>query len=148
MEEVLIVAIRTFFVKEENAIFSGNPVEEKVLAEAENTLGLSFDKDYKQFIINFGGSFIGIPVYGFNNSIMLSSESVVDLTVEFRESYFEEGKFSPIQTGYVISEINGDPVIMQEKGPVIIYYHDNDDFAVLAQTFEELITNEFGKFSS
>ena len=114
----------------------GTSVEQEIIENAEKQLNVKFDNDYKEFIGCFGGSYIGFPLYAFNNCKMLSDETIVDLTLNFRDAYLLENKFPIIQESYVISvDGNGDPLVITPDGKVVIYYHDNNEQKVLADSF-------------
>ncbi len=140
MDNTLIRKIEDFLSNEENSIFRGAATEDDTIANAEKELNVSFDKDYIEFLKLFGGSFIGIPIYGFKNSEMLSDQTVVDLTKEFRGNYACDSKCPEIQNSYVISvEGNGDPIMINSDGEVLMYSHDDDTIEQIAPLFERLI---------
>lgn len=144
MNDNLVNRISEFLSDSDNELFAGKPATTDQIEEAEKTLNVSFDKDYKQFLELFGGSFVGFPVYGFNNCDMLSQESVLELTQDFRTNYATDDRFPIIQNSYVISmDGNGDPIIINEKNEIVIYYHDNNESEVISKSFEELIENNF-----
>lgn len=124
----------------ENDLFAGKSVDEETIKNAETELNVNFDKDYVQFLSLFGGSYTGFSIYGFNNCEMLSEETVIDLTKDFRSNYLIDNRCELIQSSYVISVSgNGDPVFISPDNKVWIYYHDNDEIEELNKSFEELI---------
>ncbi|MCH4829560.1 SMI1/KNR4 family protein [Flavobacterium columnare] len=138
MKQEIIDKIKS--ILSENELFAGKPVDEEIIKNAEKELNVNFDKDYIQFLSLFGGSFTGFPVYGFNNCDMLSEETVVDLSNDFRDNYLNDNRCDLIQESYVISiSGNGDPVFISPDNKVWIYYHDNDETEELNKSFEELI---------
>lgn len=138
MKQELINKIKVLLSK--NDFFSGKPVNEEIIKKAEKELNVNFDKDYIQFLTIFGGSYTGFPVYGFNNCEMLSEETIIDLTKDFRNNYSIDNRCELIQSSYVISiSGNGDPVFISPDNKVWIYYHDNDEMEELKKSFEELI---------
>ncbi|WP_268847558.1 SMI1/KNR4 family protein [Flavobacterium aestivum] len=138
MKQELINKIKV--ILSNNDFFAGKSVSEEIISNAEKELNVHFDKDYVQFLSLFGGSFTGFPVYGFNNCEMLSEETVIDLTKDFRNNYSVDNRCELIQSSYVISiSGNGDPVFISPDNKVWIYYHDNDETEVLNESFEELI---------
>lgn len=138
MKQELINKIKVLLSK--NDFFSGKPVNEEIIKKAEKELNVNFDKDYIQFLTIFGGSYTGFPVYGFNNCEMLSEETIIDLTKDFRNNYSIDNRCELIQFSYVISiSGNGDPVFISPDNKVWIYYHDNDEMEELRKSFEELI---------
>ncbi|WP_303848889.1 SMI1/KNR4 family protein [Apibacter mensalis] len=140
MNRELYNRINIFFSKEENQIFRGNPVSDEEIDKAQKELHVKFVQDYIDFLKNFGGSYVGVPIYGFNNSQMLSSQTVVDITNEFRENYKQDNRCPIIQESYVISITgSGDPVMVIPSGEILIYYHDSDSQEIYSQSFSELI---------
>ncbi|MGQ7853702.1 SMI1/KNR4 family protein [Pedobacter sp. WC2501] len=140
MDNTLFRKIEDFLSNDENVIFRGGPTECDMIAIAEKELNVNFDKDYIEFLKLFGGSFVGLPIYGFKNSEMLSDQTVVDLTKEFRENYAYDNRCPEIQNSYVISvEGNGDPIMINSDGEVLIYNHDDDTLEQIAPSFERLI---------
>lgn len=138
MKQELIEKIRLILF--DNDLFAGKSVNEGIIKNAEKELNVNFDKDYVQFLTLFGGSYTGFPVYGFNNCEMLSEETVIDLTKDFRNNYLIDDRCELIQTSYVISiSGNGDPVFISPDNKVWIYYHDDDEIEELNKSFEELI---------
>lgn len=124
----------------ENDLFAGKSVDEETIKNAEKELNVNFDKDYVQFLSLFGGSYTGFSIYGFNNCEMLSEETVIDLTKNFRSNYLIDNRSELIQSSYVISVSgNGDPVFISPDNKVWIYYHDDDEIEELNKSFEELI---------
>lgn len=124
----------------ENDLFAGKSVDEETIKNAETELNVNFNKDYVQFLSLFGGSYTGFSIYGFNNCEMLSEETVIDLTKDFRSNYLIDNRCELIQSSYVISVSgNGDPVFISPDNKVWIYYHDDDEIEELNKSFEELI---------
>ncbi|WP_316633145.1 SMI1/KNR4 family protein [uncultured Flavobacterium sp.] len=138
MKQELIEKIKS--ILSDNDLFTGKSVNEEIIKNAEKELNVNFDKDYVQFLSLFGGSYMGFPVYGFNNCEMLSEETVIDLTKDFRNNYLVDNRCELIQSSYVISiSGNGDPVFISPDNKVWIYFHDNDEIEELNKSFEELI---------
>jgi hypothetical protein len=138
MKQELIDKIKS--ILSNNDLFAGKFVNEEIIKNAEKELNVNFDKDYIQFLSLFGGSYTGFPVYGFNNCEMLSEETVIDLTKDFRNNHSVHNRCELIQSSYVISiSGNGDPVFISPDDKVWIYYHDDDETEELNKSFEELI---------
>ncbi|WP_264522917.1 SMI1/KNR4 family protein [Flavobacterium sp. N502536] len=138
MKQELIDKIKV--ILSDDDLFAGKPVNEETIKNAETELNVKFDNDYAQFLSLFGGSYTGFPVYGFNNCEMLSEETVIDLTKDFRSNYLVDNRCELIQSSYVISVSgNGDPVFISPDNKVWIYYHDDDETEELNKSFEELI---------
>ncbi|MCR5889386.1 SMI1/KNR4 family protein [Hymenobacter sp. J193] len=138
MHEELLNRIRLYLA--ENELFAGQAATPAQLAAAEAQLGVAFAPAYREFVALFGGSYVGVPVYGFNNCPMLSAETVVDLTIRFRNDYQALGRWPVLARSYVISLTgSGDPVILDLQGQVRVYYHDSGEEEVLADSFQELL---------
>jgi len=138
MNKEIVEQIKKFL--SENEMFSGQPASEAQISDAEKKLGVEFDKEYKEFISLFGGSYVGVPIYGFNNCEMLSDETVVELTMGFREAYKEDDRWPVLEHSYVVSMTgSGDPVIINDKGNIVVYLHDNNEEEILANSLQELI---------
>lgn len=138
MEQNLVEQIKLFLA--ENPLFAGQGATAVQLIEAETHLSVQFDADYREFVALFGGSYVGIPIYGFNNCEMLSADTVVELTTSFRRDYQAAGRWPVLAHSYVISLTgSGDPVILDPQGQVRLYYHDNNEEVVLAASFQELL---------
>ena len=138
MEKQLINRLTNFL--SQNELFKGMPATADQIFQAEKNLNVTLDEDYKEFISLFGGSYVGVPVYGFNNCEMISNESVVELTEDFRSSYGHDNRWPKISQRYVISiSGNGDPIIIDKDGKIKIYFHDSNEEEVLADSFHELI---------
>ena len=140
MNDNLLKRLEDYFSNEENSLYKGQPATDEQISNAEEALDIKFDKDYIEFIKLYGGSFVGLPVYAFSNSKMLSDQSIVDLTKEFRDAYREDDRIPIVQSSSVISiEGNGDPIMITPSGEILIYYHDNDESEIIADSFEQLI---------
>jgi len=116
--------------------FFQNKASDAEIEQAEEQLGVIFDKDYKEFIKRYGGCYVGVDVYAFKNASDLSNKTVIDLTLFYRdqEVISETGGF------YTISfDGSGNPIILNQTGEVVMYDHDNGEFIVEAASFEELI---------
>ncbi|MFW0737766.1 SMI1/KNR4 family protein [Flavobacterium sp. T12S277] len=138
MKQELIDKIKV--ILSDDDLFAGKSVNEETIKNAETELNVKFDNDYAQFLSLFGGSYTGFPVYGFNNCEMLSEETVIDLTKDFRSNYLVDNRCELIQSSYVISVSgNGDPVFISPDNKVWIYYHDDDETEEVNKSFEELI---------
>lgn len=142
MKKETINKIKSILSK--NELFAGKPVEKNIIKDAQEKLNVKFDNCYIEFLTLFGGSFTGVSVYGFNNCEMLSEETVVDLTLDFRTNYSIDNRCEIIQMSYVISMSgNGDPIFISPDNRVFIYYHDNDEISELNNSFEELLEMNF-----
>lgn len=140
MTKDLIIRIE----KEMNPIPSinlrGIPANDSQIIEAENELKIQFHDDYKTFIKTFGGAYVGIPIYAFENNEMMTNQTVTDLTLSFREDYVGDKRSEILNKSYVISfDGSGNPILIDFSGQVIIVYHDNDEYKIFASSFSEFI---------
>ncbi|WP_409347191.1 SMI1/KNR4 family protein [Paenibacillus sp. MBLB4367] len=114
------------------------------MAGAQERLNVSFHENYVRFIRMFGGAYAGLAVHAFSNGSSLGKETIVDLTLEFREQFKESPFAEVLRTGYVISmDGSGDPIFIDQEGKVCICYHDTGEIKLLADSFEMLIEDNF-----
>ena len=137
MTSSLIKKIDSFLSREDNIVFRATPADNDEILMAEKQLSLKFNADYKEFILRYGGAYVGIAIYAFKNSQMLENSSVVDLTLKFRE------ELKNIIDGYYVISFDGsgNPILMNKKGEIKIYDHDIGKTSVLAKSLEELINS-------
>ncbi|SDS14677.1 SMI1-KNR4 cell-wall [Paenibacillaceae bacterium GAS479] len=136
--------IKDFFHKEDNRTLVGIPASQEEIVKAQQQLEVNFHEDYVHFIRTFGGAYAGLAVYAFSNGSSLGNETVVDLTLGFREQFKELPIAKVLRTSYVISmNGSGDPIIINQAGKVIICYHDSGEIQLLADSFEELVEENF-----
>ncbi|MEC0090832.1 SMI1/KNR4 family protein [Paenibacillus macquariensis] len=144
MKDALMERLKSFLHREDNSTLIGIPASQEEIAEAQQRLNVSFHEDYVHFIRTFGGAYAGLAVYAFSNGSSLGKETVVDLTLGFREQFKELPFAEVLRTGYVISMDGfGDPIIINQAGKVFICYHDTGEFKLLADSFEALIEENF-----
>ncbi|MWV42765.1 SMI1/KNR4 family protein [Paenibacillus sp. HJL G12] len=144
MNEALMERLRNFLLREDNITLLGNPASQEEIDHAQQRLNVCFHEDYMHFIRTFGGAYIGLAVHAFSNGSSLGKETVVDLTLGFREQYKELPIAEVLRTSYVISiDGSGDPIFINPAGNVFICYHDSGEFKLLANSFEELIEESF-----
>ncbi|GGD60234.1 SMI1/KNR4 family protein [Paenibacillus nasutitermitis] len=144
MNEAIMERLKIFLLREDNRTLVGSPASQEEIADAQQRLGVRFHEDYVQFILTFGGAYAGLAVHAFTNGTSLGNETVVDLTLEFREQFKEVPGAEIIQTSYVISmDGSGDPIMINQAGEVYISYHDNGEIHRLADSFEALIEECF-----
>jgi SMI1-KNR4 cell-wall len=140
LQLALLNKIEKFLNPNEDINLRGIPANDDEILKAEEVLGLKFDDDYKTFIKTFGGAYAGIAIYGFKNNAALSSETVVDLTLDFRDSYANDERGNIFRKALVVSDDNsGNPILITEEGKVVIVYHDSDDYKTLASSFSAFI---------
>ncbi|REK71935.1 SMI1/KNR4 family protein [Paenibacillus paeoniae] len=144
MNDALMERLTAFLYRENNRTLVGTPASQEEVAEAEQRLGISFHKDYVQFIRTFGGAYAGIAVHAFSNGSSIGRETVTDLTLDFREQCKELPCGVFLKSSYVISlDGSGNPIFLNPAGEVLIYYHDNGETEVLAGSFEAFIEDNF-----
>jgi hypothetical protein len=115
--------------------YTQNTASDQEITDAEVALGLSFDKDYKEFIKTFGGCYVGESIYAFKNSSDLESTTMLELTEELRNNKIEK-----TEEFYVISfDGAGSPIVMNPIGNVLLVDYNTGNFDVLANNFDEFI---------
>lgn len=144
MNEELMGRLKAFLHREDNSTLVGIPASQEEIESAQQRLKVSFHADYIQFIQAFGGAYAGLAVHAFSNGSSIGKETVVDLTLDFREQ-FEGSPFAEVlESSYVISmDGSGDPIIINATGQVLICYHDDGEMKPLADSFETLIEDCF-----
>lgn len=86
----------------------------------------------------FGGAYAGLAVLAFSNGSSIGNETVIDLTLAFRQQFSEV--LSP--TSYVISmDGEGNPIFMDSLGKVFLCDYGINQ--LLAESFEQLIEENF-----
>jgi hypothetical protein len=141
MNEELANKIRAFLEKYD--ALKGEPATLDEIVHAEDLLNIKFNDQYIEFIKMFGGSFGGINIYAFKNGSLIGKETVVDLTVGFRKAYGKNPN-SSMKNSYAISvDISGNPILMNEKGNILLYLHDSNEVEILSNSLEELLTKTF-----
>ncbi len=131
----LIGRVASFFDSPGHELFRGRGCSLADIARAQDALGVLFHEDYKAFVMTFGGSFVGAPIYGFNNSSLLESSTVVDLTERFRSD-----RWPGADDAYVISfDMAGNPVMVDPSGAVITYDHDSGEMICLSTSFRGFV---------
>jgi len=149
MNGQLMERLQVFLRREDNHTLVGKPASREEIAAAEQQLDVRFHEDYIQFIQTFGGAYAGLAIHAFANGSSIGNESVVDLTLEFREQYSEPHLAELLKTSYVVSmDGSGDPILITQDGKVLICYHDSSETNLLANSFEALIEDNFFELSS
>lgn len=144
MNDVLMERLKNFLLQEANRTLVGIPASSKEIAEAQHRLNVPFHEDYVHFIQTFGGAYAGLAVHAFSNGSSLGKETVVDLTLEFREQYKGLPFAEVLRNGYVISmDGSGNPIIINSVGKVLICDHDIGEIKILADSLESLIEENF-----
>ncbi|WP_391574944.1 SMI1/KNR4 family protein [Cohnella sp.] len=144
MKDTLMERLKLFLHREDNSTLVGIPASQEEIAKAQQRLNVNFHEDYVHFIRTFGGAYAGLAVYAFSNGSSLGNETVVDLTLGFREQFKELPLAEVLRTSYVISmDGSGDPIIINQSGKVFICYHDTGEIKLVADSFEVLIEENF-----
>lgn len=144
MKDALMERLKIFLHREDNSTLVGIPASQEEIAKAQQRLNVNFHEDYVHFIRTFGGAYVGLAVYAFSNGSSLGNETVVDLTLGFREQFKELPLAEVLRTSYVISmDGSGDPIIINQSGKVFICYHDTGEIKLVADSFEVLIEENF-----
>lgn len=144
MKESLIERLKLMLLREDNLTLVGHPASQDEINHAVQLLNVSFHKDYVQFLRMFGGAYAGLPVHGFSNGSSLGKETVIDLTRSFREQFKDHPFAEILDISYVISmDGSGDPIFINPSGHVYIGYHDTGEIRLLAESFEDLLEENF-----
>lgn len=103
----------------------------------EKSLNIKINNDYKEFLLIFGGCFVGLPIYGVKNCKLLEDITVVQLTNDFRADGVD------LNVGcYVISmDGSGNPIYLNSSNHIMIYDHDLGKEKVFEIDFENMILN-------
>ena len=134
MNRITIEKLEQFF--QDNELLRGIPSDEAEVEAAEQQLAVSFNVDYKQFIHLFGGSMlVYVPIYGLQNSEVMESSSVVEVSLSFRQD-----NWPGTENTYVFSvDQSGNPLTIDNQGQVITFDHDAGEVYVLSASFEAFI---------
>ncbi|RXZ81014.1 SMI1/KNR4 family protein [Paenibacillaceae bacterium] len=144
MKDALMDRLKIFLHREDNSTLVGTPASQEEISKAQQRLNVTFHENYLHFIRTFGGAYAGLAIHAFSNGSSLGNETVVDLTLGFREQFKESPFAEVLRTSYAISmDGSGDPIIINQAGKVFICYHDNGEIKLLADSFEELIEENF-----
>lgn len=139
----LVERLEAFLSKHENLL--GEPATKEEIVEAESKFGIIFPEDYIDFITRFGGAFGGIDIHAFKNASSIGKETIIELTEWLRKNYSagdpreEEAK----QSIAISDDGSGNPIIINRKGEVVIFYHDCDEREVLASSLNQFIEDNF-----
>lgn len=144
MKENLIKRLRSFLFNEKHPNLVGKPASQREIKDAQQQLHVQFHSDYVEFIETFGGAYAGLAIHAFSNGSSLGNETVVDLTLDFRQQYKDILSPNIIDTSYVISmDGEGNPIFIDSSGKVFICDHDCGEIKRLADSFELLIEDCF-----
>lgn len=144
MREDLLKRLRLFLFNEKHQTLVGKPASQREIIEAQQQLHEQFHSDYVAFIETFSGAYAGIAIHAFSNGSSLGNETVVDLTLDFRQQYKEFLSPNVLETSYVISmDGGGNPIFIDPSGHVFICDHDCGEIKRIADSFELLIEDCF-----
>lgn len=131
MKKELIERLRRFLSAHD---MMGTPASDEQVVCAEQELGVKFSPDYIDFVKNFGKAYAGMMINALDGN-----ENVVDETKSFREVHPD------VTDTYVISDDgSGNPIMINSKGEVEIYYHDSDaEIEIIASSLEQYIEDNF-----
>lgn len=147
MKDALMERLKIFLHREDNRTLVGIPASQEEIDKAQQRLNVNFHEDYVHFIKTFGGAYAGLAIHAFTNGSSLGNETVVDLTLGFREQFKELPFDEVLRTSYVISmDGSGDPIFLNQAGMVYICYHDTGEIKLLANSFEEMIEENFDEW--
>ena len=89
-------------------------------------LNVKFSSDYIDFIKHFGRAWADIEIFAFEGN-----ETVVGYTQSLREVHAETSE------NYAVADDGaGNPIMINPKGEVLIFYHDNGENEILASSLE------------
>lgn len=127
MKKELIERLGLFLRKHD---MIGTPATEEQILYAEQELGVKFSPDYIDFIRNFGKAYAGMMI-----NAVAGAENVIDDTKSLREVHPE------VTDTYVISDDgSGNPIMINTKGELEVYYHDSDaETEIIASSLEQYI---------
>jgi cell wall assembly regulator SMI1 len=142
MNQALIKRVSDFLDK--NPTLKGKPATNEEMARAEKELEVTLDKDYKEFIQQFGGAYAGIAIHAFSNGSSVGNETIIDLTKLNRKLANHNEVFPEINQSYVIADDgSGNPIAISPKGEIVLFDYDTEEQKILAANFETFIEDNF-----
>lgn len=144
MKESLMERLKAFLLKKEQQTLIGIPASQTEIMNAKRQLHIQLHTDYVEFITAFGGAYAGIAVHAFSNGSSIGNETVVNLTLDFPQQFFDYLPPNILATSYVISmDGEGNPIFIESSGKVYICFHDSGEVKRLANSFKLLIEENF-----
>jgi hypothetical protein len=138
MNDKLLKKLKTFLFDEENKEFVGKSATDEQISQAESLLGVKFSDDYIEFIKLFGGAYAGLDIYAFENAPAMGGGTVISKTNDLRISHPE------VTNTYVIADDGaGNPIMINQKGEIEIYYHDSGEIEFLSASLGRYIEEIF-----
>lgn len=145
MKQELLNRLHLFYAK--NPVLRGSPANLEQIANAEKKLNARMSDDYKEFILIFGGAYIGLDLHAFINGDALGKESVVELTDNARRLFNGKNLFPEINESIVVADDgSGNPIATDPEGRVVLFDYDTEEKQVLAQTLEDFIEINFAEW--
>ncbi|MBB6275013.1 SMI1/KNR4 family protein [Porphyromonas circumdentaria] len=145
MKQELMNRLVAFFGK--NPTLLGEPATDEQIADAEKKLGVVMDKDYKEFIQNFGGAYAGIAIHAFSNGTSIGNETIVDLTIKARNLFFNTTLSVELNESFVIADDGaGNPIAIISNGQVVLFDYDTEKRQVVSNSFDEFIEENFAEW--
>ncbi|NDV66764.1 SMI1/KNR4 family protein [Bacteroides sp. 224] len=138
MDQKLIKRLEKFY--SEHPTMKGAPVTTEQINEAETALNINLPEDYVDFVCRFGEAYAGIDIYAFEdprNSVKLTKE----MRIAYGNGDIRENE--ALKSILIGDDGAGNPFLINEKGEVVIFYHDCDEREVLAQSLGEFIEENF-----
>jgi hypothetical protein len=113
------------------------PVTMEEVDAASVALGLPFPPDYREFLLRYGGGFVGPnPIFGVRQVESMGRGS----TVLERNRWFKEQRWPGVEEWLIISEDGyGNPYGIAPDGQVWTSDHDFGDIVPIAKGFEDFI---------
>ncbi len=142
MKQEVINKLNVFYQK--NPTMLGKAATNEQIANAEKELNIITDKDYKEFIQNFGGAYAGLAIHAFINGTSIGNETIIDLTNSARNLFNDANLFPEINKSLVIADDgSGNPIAIMPNGEVVLFDYDTEEKQVLSNSFEEFIEENF-----
>jgi hypothetical protein len=142
MKQEVINRLSAFFKK--NPTMSGKAATDEQIINAEKELNVIVDKDYKEFIQNFGGAYAGLAIHAFINGTSIGNETIIDLTNNARNLFNDAKLFPEINESLVIADDgSGNPIAIMSNGNVVLFDYDTEEKQILSNSFEEFVEENF-----
>ena len=86
MKQEVINKLNVFYQK--NPTMLGKAPTNEQIANAEKELNIIMDKDYKEFIQNFGGAYAGLAIHAFINGTSIGNETIIVFTTDYYSIFY------------------------------------------------------------
>lgn len=127
-ERNLLERLKVFLLNMEHHTLLGEPASEEEIICAQLMLNVQFHKDYVQFIKMFGGAYAGLAIHAFSNGSSIGNETVIDLTLAFRQQFRDVLCPNSLDTSYVISMDGG-------ENPFLWTHQERFSFVSMVQSY-------------